>query len=418
VDDNETNRRVLMEPLRAWGMRAEEMEDAPRALAALRAAARRGRPFDLALLDMQMPVMDGFELARAIRKDRLLETTRLVMLTSIGLRGHAADSWRAGISGYLAKPVRQSQLHDCLASVMGSPVDRARPAGGRRPPLVTRYTLAEASARRRPRVLLADDNETNQMVAVRMLDRIGCRTDVVASGREALEAAGRIPYDLVLMDCQMPDMDGFEATRAIRRREEGGGDRVPIIAMTASALQGDREKCLAAGMDDYLPKPVKIEDLDRVVARWLRAAAPTRRRTRGGAAAPSGAAARTLGALEGGVLAEVDTASPDDRKFLMELVETFRTASRRTLQKARQAATRGDAAGLERAAHSLRGNTGSIGARALADLCRTIEEEARRGAVAQAAALLDDLDAGLRQVRDALESRCRPLRRTARRRAG
>ncbi|MGH9750682.1 MAG: response regulator [Candidatus Polarisedimenticolia bacterium] len=419
VDDNATNRRVLMELLHAWDMRAEEVEDGPRALAALRAAARRGRPFDLALLDMQMPRMDGFELARAVRKDRLLEGTRLVMLTSIGLRGHAADSWRAGISGYLAKPVRQSQLHDCLASVMGSPLGRARPAANRRPPLVTRYTLAEASARRRPRVLLADDNETNQMVAVRMLDRIGCRTDVVASGREALEAAGRIPYDLVLMDCQMPDMDGFEAARAIRRREEGGDVRIPIIAMTASALQGDRERCLAAGMDDHLPKPVKIEDLDRVVARWLRASAPARERTHGGADGPAGTAAgRSLGALDAGVLADLDAASPDDRKFLTELVETFRTVSRRTLQNARQAVARGDAAGLERAAHSLRGSSGSIGARALADLCGTIEEEARRGAVARAGSLLEELEAGIRQVRDALQSRCRPLRRTARRSAG
>jgi CheY-like chemotaxis protein/HAMP domain-containing protein len=276
VDDNRTNRQILREQVQSWGMRAEEAEDGPGALETLRAAGQGGRAFDVALLDLQMPGMDGLELARAIRRDAGLAATRLVVLTSAGLRGHAAESKRIGISAYLTKPVRQSQLHDCLAMVM-TPAAKTPSARRGATPLVTRHTLDEASSRSRLRVLVADDNETNQMVAVRMLSNLDCRADVAANGLEAVEALSRIAYDLVLMDCQMPEMDGYEATRAIRRGEGGRGTRIPVIAMTANAMHGDREKCLEAGMDDYISKPVRKEDLEAVVRRLARRP-PARRR--------------------------------------------------------------------------------------------------------------------------------------------
>jgi CheY-like chemotaxis protein len=279
-------------------------ENASRALDLLRDAAERGEPYDLAILDMMMPGMNGLDLARTIKTDPLLAPVRLVLLTSYGRPGHGEEARQAGIAAYLTKPTRQSQLFDCLATVMGMPGPPPEPAAGSGSPqavpasLVTRHTLAEATSRSRCRLLLAEDNLVNQKVAVRMLEKLGCRVDVAANGREVLDALARAPYAAVLMDCQMPEMDGFEATAKIRRREAmgegpgaigkaegsvlspiayppepGGRRRLPLIAMTANAMQGDRERCLAAGMDDYLSKPVKLGDLEAVLRRWVPQAA-------------------------------------------------------------------------------------------------------------------------------------------------
>jgi CheY-like chemotaxis protein len=260
VDDNATNRMVVTRNLAAWGVCVAEAPGGAEALAALRSAEEA---FDLALLDFQMPEMDGLELARQIKVDPALAGVRLIMLTSLGVRGQREQARAAGIEGYLVKPVRQSLLYDCLVRVMAAsgPLSSAppRPAAdsGRRPPPVARG----------PRVLLAEDNVVNQRLALRMLEKLGCRVDVVGNGREAVDAVRRGEYALVFMDCQMPEMDGFEATAAIRQGETGSG-RVPIIALTASAMQGDREECLAAGMDDYLSKPLGLRDLERMLRRW------------------------------------------------------------------------------------------------------------------------------------------------------
>src|SRR5262249_54978180 len=230
------------------------------ALAALRSAEE---PFALALLDFQMPGMDGLELARHIKADPALAGVRLIMLTSLGVRGQREQARAAGIDGYLVKPIRLSQLYDCLMTVMAAPE-----------PLPSAPTRPVADLERRPppvahgpRVLLAEDNLVNQALAQRMLEKLGCRVDVVDNGREAVAAVARGECALVFMDCQMPEMDGFEATAAIRQGETGSG-RVPIIALTASAMQGDREACLAAGMDDYLSKPLGLRDLERMLRRW------------------------------------------------------------------------------------------------------------------------------------------------------
>jgi CheY-like chemotaxis protein len=281
VDDNATNRQILKHQVGSWGMMHEEASSGEQALELLRAAAERNEQFSLAVLDMMMPGMDGFELARRIKSDRRIADVQLVMLTSFGERGDATRSREIGIAAYLTKPVRQSQLFDCLAKVISMTnipgvsnatllgASNSRHGNGSSgPPVVTKHSLAEAKLMSNKRLLLAEDNVVNQKVALRQLQKLGYRADAVANGREAVEALGRIPYDLVLMDCQMPEMDGYEATAEIRRRE-GASKHTWIVAMTANALEGDRAKCIAAGMDDYVSKPVKVEDLGAVLSNLL-----------------------------------------------------------------------------------------------------------------------------------------------------
>jgi two-component system sensor histidine kinase/response regulator len=267
VDDNSTNRKILSHQLGSWRMIHHEADSGIRALELLRSAAAEGSPYDLAILDLMMPGMDGFELARAIKSDANIAGMHLVMLTSFGERGHGAAAREAGVAAYLTKPVRQSQLFDCLANVMSAAAvtpdggDTSSQPGSK---LFTKHALKEAKMSSHKLILLAEDNIVNQKVAIRQLQKLGYRADAVANGREAIEALNRISYDLVLMDCQMPEMDGYEATAEIRR-QEGERKHTPIVAMTAHALTGDREKCIAAGMDEYITKPVKPEELGRVL---------------------------------------------------------------------------------------------------------------------------------------------------------
>jgi two-component system sensor histidine kinase/response regulator len=264
VDDNGTNRTLLELQLTAWGMQVDCLADGPSALARLQAAHRNGTPYKLAILDMQMPIMDGLQLARAIKADPDLAPLRLIMLSSFSQRGQVEIAQHAGVAAYLTKPVRQSQLYNGIVTAM-SPPSEPQPMT-----LVTRQSLAEPRAEGRTRVLLAEDNIVNQKLAVRMLEKFGCRVDAVANGREVVEALTRMAYPLIFMDCQMPEMDGYDATAAIRARETLTGGRIPIIAMTANALPGDRERCLQAGMDDYVSKPIKVEDLLEMLRKWTK----------------------------------------------------------------------------------------------------------------------------------------------------
>ncbi|HJS66573.1 MAG TPA: response regulator, partial [Nitrospiraceae bacterium] len=276
VDDNATNRRILEQYALQWGLQSASASDGYQALALLKDAVIRGEPFDLAILDLQMPRMDGLELGHAITTDPVLAATRLVLLTSIGLRGQAEKAKQAGIEAYLTKPVHRSQLYDCLSMIVDMPAKSAATTvddeseNRHNNVLVTRHTLKEAAAASRTRILVAEDNIVNQKVVVCQLEKLGYRADVVANGLEAVAAVVRVDYALVLMDCQMSELDGLEATAMIRKREgQQASRRLPIIAMTANAMQGDREKCLAAGMDDYLSKPVKLEHLKAMLASWI-----------------------------------------------------------------------------------------------------------------------------------------------------
>jgi CheY-like chemotaxis protein len=240
-----------------------------KALELMRLAAANGAHYDLAILDLMMPEMDGFELARVIKSDPLVAATPLVLLTSFGQRGDSTTARKAGLAAYLTKPVRQADLFDCLVKVISQLRSEPKLAGVHdKPPLLTKHVLTEKRVMSDKLILIAEDNIINQKIAGRQLQNLGYRSDAVADGREALEALGRISYDLVLMDCQMPVMDGYEAAREIRRRE-GTNKHTPIVAMTAHALEGDREKCLAAGMDDYISKPVKPGELEVVIQKLL-----------------------------------------------------------------------------------------------------------------------------------------------------
>lgn len=274
VDDHATNRRVLEQSLRGQGVTYESAENGHQALECLRNAADRRTPFDLAILDMHMPGMDGLELARRIKTEKSISATRLVLLTSVGRRGDAKAAQSAGIAAYLTKPIRQSLLYECLGLVLGS-VNAVDSTPQTAAPIITRHSLSEAQIRSSPLVLVVEDNPVNQKVAANMIEKLGYRVNVAANGREAVESLARIPYALVFMDCQMPEMDGFEATRVIRKQEESlrqAGSRpshLPIIAMTANAMREDRERCQAAGMDDFLSKPVTSKSLAAVLNHWL-----------------------------------------------------------------------------------------------------------------------------------------------------
>ncbi|HET6972719.1 MAG TPA: response regulator, partial [Pyrinomonadaceae bacterium] len=266
VDDNRTNRKILSHQLDSRGVKHAEAESGKRALALLRSAVQTGEAYDLAILDLMMPGMDGFELARVIKSDPVIAATPLVMLTSYGDRGGSATAQQLGIAAYLAKPIRQSALFECLANVVQMP----HAAKVVEQTITTRAPEIEVKPTSNKLILIAEDNVVNQKVAIRQLRKLGYRADAVANGREVIEALARIPYDLVLMDCQMPEMDGYEATAEIRRYE-ANSQRTPVIAMTAHALDGDRARCIAAGMDDYVSKPVKPEELQRVLERYLAA---------------------------------------------------------------------------------------------------------------------------------------------------
>ena len=388
VDDNATNRQIVEKYCAAWGMLCGSAADGTQALQMLRAAGARGEPYDLAILDLQMPEMDGVELAQAISADPPLAAVRLVMLASLRERGQAEAAEAAGVRAYLTKPVRRAQLFDCLRAALGAMAWPAAPA-----PLLSHPTRLEALARPLARVLVVEDNAVNQQVAVRMLERRGYRADVVANGLEAVETLARVPYDLVLMDCQMPEMDGFDATAAIRVRE-GGGRHTPIIAMTANAMKGDRERCLAAGMDDYISKPVLAEELDTVLRRWLlesEAAGTASERLPGD---------NNVVFDRGEALARAD----DDEVLLRTLVGLFWDGCPGLVAEIRAAVTRRESATLARAAHSLKGSASQIGAGQIARLAAELEQRGRAGSADGTEAFLLELEVQVARLRERLRA--------------
>jgi len=262
VDDNRTNRRILQGMLKRWDMESTSVESGEEALVRLSAAQDEGAPYGLVLTDMNMPKMDGFDLIEQIRQRPELSMATIMMLSSVGHRGDAARCQELGVAAYLLKPIRQSELQEAIARVLGAREQNDAI------PLVTRNTLQDA---REPAtfltVLVAEDNRVNQRLTTRLLEKRGHRVVMTANGREALEALAKGSYDLVLMDMQMPEMDGFEATSALREieKEKGDGVHQPVIALTAHAMKGDRERCQAAGMDGYLAKPIRTPELDAVL---------------------------------------------------------------------------------------------------------------------------------------------------------
>ena len=394
VDDNATNRRILEQYASQWGLQSAAASDGYQALALLKDAVTRGEPFDLAILDLQMPGMDGLELGHAIKADPVLAATRLVLLTSIGLRGQAEKAKQAGIAAYLTKPAHRSQLYDCLTMIVDIPAksatDPLEVGAASRPNdlLVTRHTLKEAAAATRARILVAEDNIVNQKVAVCQLEKLGYRADVVANGLEAIEAVSRVSYALVLMDCQMPEMDGLKATAMIRKREgEQASRRLPIIAITANAMQGDRKKCLDAGMDDYLAKPVKLEHLEATLARWIP-----------GQSTPDEQKEPVSSEKREPVHECVDSAMLADLRqldiscgLLSTLITQFLEDVPNLLATLQDALQQGDAGALARVAHKLNGASGTLGVRRMRQLCVELQALGKAKNLTQAGDLLAQL---------------------------
>jgi signal transduction histidine kinase/CheY-like chemotaxis protein len=264
VDDNHTNRRILEAMLNRWEMHSTSVEGGEEALAEISTAREAGKPYELIVMDMHMPKMDGFALVEEIRRRPELATATIMMLTSAGHRGDGERCKELGVAAYLLKPIRQSELHEAVARVLGAREQTGTPL------LITRYSLHdEHEPDSVLRVLVAEDNLVNQRLVIRLLEKRGHFVEVVPNGREALSALEKKPFDLVLMDLQMPEMDGLEATAAIREREKTSGSHQPIVALTAHAMKGDEERCLAAGMDGYLTKPIRPQDFDRILETYL-----------------------------------------------------------------------------------------------------------------------------------------------------
>lgn len=264
VDNNANNRSVLKEPLCLWKCICDEASDGIQALKMLKQAVVEHTPFDIAFLDMQIPGMDVKTLGQAIKADPHLKNTKLILMTSIGNRGDAKLFREMGFTAYLTKPVKQSQLYDCLTTISGIQKESEKCMGG----IITRHSLVEEQ-KKRIKILLAEDNAINQKVAMLTLGKLGYRVEIVSNGRQALDALEKNCYDLVLMDCQMPEMDGFAATREIRKLKSKNR-YIPVIAMTAHAMKGYMNKCIEAGMNDYLSKPVKPQALLNMLEKWIK----------------------------------------------------------------------------------------------------------------------------------------------------
>lgn len=372
VAHNATSREIVRRQAESWGLQVVGVALPSEALVRI----RRGDPFDVALLDMQVHEMDGVALAREIRRHRDERTLPLMLLTPIGRLAQTRGATE--FSAQLTKPVKASYLHDALVGLFAAELPAQRTA-----------TSADGaqSASSALGILVAEDNAVNRQLAVALLAKLGHRADVVTNGLEALDALERRPYDVVLMDVQMPVLDGLEATRQIRARR-GRGEGPAIIAMTANAMPGDREACLAAGMDDYVAKPIRVDQLAGALSRTGRVLdAP--------GDAVDGTALDALAASLGG--------GDDGWGIVRELIDAFLEDAPAQLAALHGAIEQGDASEAQRAAHTLKSNAATFGAQALAEHCRGLEAMARQGSLEGAGALLGAVGAEWGRARDALD---------------
>ncbi len=398
VDDNATNREILSVRMTHWGAQPEEACDGPSALQALYRAEQEKKPFALAIVDMQMPGMDGAALGRAVKADALLAGTRLVMLTSLGNLGDGHLFESIGFSGYAVKPIQHEELLSVLVKALEGNRHMARPP--------SRYTRERKNLpffkNRTVRVLLAEDNRVNQMVALSILNNMGITADAVANGHEVIEALKLLPYDLILMDVQMPEMDGWEATRRIRASEAeaaertGQSKRIPIIAMTAHAMQGDRQKCLDMGMDDYVAKPVSPQGLAHTLVKWLEGeTGDAETEDAGEAQPPESLPSSSLPIWNRQALVE---RLMGNEELADEIARQFWVGLASQVEALRYCAEAGDGAGVERLAHSMKSSAANVGAEALAALANEFERIGKSGDVAAIQARLVEMDKALREL--------------------
>ncbi|MGC2061853.1 MAG: response regulator [Thermodesulfovibrionales bacterium] len=429
VDDNSTNRAILHNQVISWGMTNGSAENGRRALQMLIAAAAEGTPYDIAILDLHMPGMDGLELARSIKADPSIASVRLIMLTSAYMECDTEALRKAGVDINLSKPVRQSQLYDSLVSMMGAYWSPLPDSSGNH--------TGEEHKNLKAHILLAEDNPVNQQVARSFLENFGCDVQVVNNGAEAIKALENNAYDLVLMDCQMPEMDGYAATKIIREREASSGNnglilhdakpaRIPVIALTAHALEGSREQCLAAGMDDYLSKPFSQEKLFAVIHRWTDGRTKAMEGPCGGheesGVCLDDAASRPAVSCPcnpEAVLEDQAICLAIDRKvwdnigtiqkegapdILGQIISLYLDHSPEQLRELHEAISSGDILAVQRAAHNLKSSSANLGATMLSLLFKELESLARMKSIDKVGELVSKIETEYGAVETALRT--------------
>jgi two-component system sensor histidine kinase/response regulator len=392
VDDNATNRRVVTGMLTSLNCYCEEAHDSSSALEKLHAAAGKGCQFHVAILDMFMPGVDGEALGKMIKGDPGLQNTILVMMASFGKRGDAARLEKAGFAAYLTKPVKQSQLRECLAMIMSNRTSKVDSSDNR---IITRHSVAE-TLKRRIRILVGEDNIVNQKVILNLLKKLGYRADTAVNGLEVIRALESNSYSLVLMDVQMPEMDGFEATRQIRNPDSKVDDHeIPIIAMTALAMKGDRAKCLEAGMNDYVTKPIDPMKLAEVISRW-----GPGEDALGQKQIERETAEQTAG-FDGTILLE---RLGGDKEIYEEIIHLFLQDVPGQLYTIEKAINCGDALMVRHQAHTLKGASGNVGAMELEEIAFQMEKAGENGELDHAVEIFDKMKTGFEKFKQTFSS--------------
>jgi two-component system sensor histidine kinase/response regulator len=388
VDDNATNRKILRQQLTSWGVEAAEAVDAYQAIG----LTATGHRFDLAVIDLNMPGMDGIELAQQLKANPATAAMTLFLLSSSGERLTAAESHLRGFAASMTKPVRSSELFDCLiTNLNGQPLPASAPDHAAASKEIEGMDVLG-------KILLVEDNPMNQLVGSKVLAKLGYHFDIANHGGEAVTAIQATRYDAVLMDCQMPEMDGYEATAEIRRIE-GTTRHTPIIAMTAAAMDGDREVCLAAGMDDYITKPVRQDAIAAVLHRWLTPPAPAGTPAQDPDREPDSG---LIDALDPSQIELLRSLDDGEGAVLTEIIDQYLTQTAHGRGELARVLGEGDTRGLERAAHTLRGSSANVGATALAAVCAEVEARARAEQLDDTGELMERFDAEFARARDAL----------------
>ena len=418
VDDNATNCRLLHHILKSWGIKCESVSGGREALSALRKEAEQGRSFDCAVIDMWMPEMDGLELARTMQSDPAIQDTRIVMLSSVLVPPEETELQAAGIQACLQKPVKKGQLYNCLiCATEDQPQKPKQPVRVEAPALAKAETTARKHA---ARLLVAEDNQINQMLIFQFLKKLGYKAETVANGIEVLAALEQIHYDLILMDCQMPEMDGYEATEIIRQREQemaassGIKSRIVIIAVTANAMKGDREKCLQAGMDDYLSKPIQEAELTEVLIRWLAELDDEKTHTNDSnqkddsstASEPHQSSSRSESSQSTNLppvdIRRLERATFGDWEKMSEIIDLYLAQSDELLEGLKKAIDSGSSEEVEFSAHKLAGVSANCGMVAVVKPLRELESLGSEGELTRAKGLFDTVSQNMKEVRQFL----------------
>jgi CheY-like chemotaxis protein len=386
LDDHASTRSILREMTSLWGLKPSEAKDEKEALAKMKKAFESGNPYRIFLLDCQIPGTDGFEVAKRVKAAPYGSDVQIILLTSMGRRGDAERCKESGISGYLMKPVKQSDLLDAILLVLGCRADEKLP-------LITRHAIEEG--RRRLSVLVVEDNVVNQKVAATMLEKRGHRVVFASNGRDVLNVLGGESVDLILMDVQMPEMDGYEATKLIREKEKANGGHVPIVAMTAHATKGDREKCLAAGMDSYISKPISAEELFSVIENVTNGS-----QDKEGRPASKYVAQRAEDIFD---LSKALRAVDGDRELFEEIANVFLKDAADKIAELKEGVGRGDGKIVEQSAHTLKGSVGYFGAKRAFDAAHRLERIGKNGTWTQAERAQLELEAELMLLEKAIK---------------